>query len=168
MTAFPDEILALAARLIGACQAKDLKVAAAESCTGGLVMGSLTAVPGSSAAVDRGFVTYSNEAKVDILGVPAAYLVAGGPGAVSAEVVRAMAEGALRASAAQISAATTGIAGPTGGTPEKPVGLVYVAAARTGFETIQSPYNFAGDRDSVRMQTVAAALEMMLRQVDAP
>ncbi len=113
--------------------ASNKRIATAESCTGGLVAGLLTAVPGSSAVVDRGFVTYSNEAKTDLVGVPAALIAA--HGAVSEPVARAMAEGALGRSLADAAVAITGIAGPGGGSPDKPVGLVHFALALKGKPT---------------------------------
>ena len=118
--------------LIQHCLALRLKVVTAESCTGGLVAGALTGVPGSSAVVDRGFVTYSNEAKADMLGVDPKLIAR--DGAVSESVSRAMAEGALQRSLANIAVSITGIAGPGGGSDLKPVGLVHFACARKGFQ----------------------------------
>src|SRR5580698_10364370 len=125
---FSDALLAKARGLLAAAREKHLRVVTAESCTGGLIAGLLTEIPGSSDVVERGFVTYSNQAKEDLLGVPAALLHA--HGAVSEPVCRAMADGALKHSLAQLSVAVTGIAGPGGGSAEKPVGVVYVATAR--------------------------------------
>src|SRR5680860_1348870 len=121
-------LIAQAAALLDAARAKSDLIATAESCTGGLVAATLTAVPGSSDVFDRGFVTYSNTAKSEMLGVP--YWLIEKHGAVSEDVARAMAGGALSNSAASIAVAVTGIAGPDGGTPEKPVGLVHFAAGR--------------------------------------
>lgn len=150
----------MAARLLAACQARGLMVATAESCTGGLVAAALTAVAGSSAVVDRGFVTYSNEAKAEMLGVPMALIDA--HGAVSEAVARAMAEGALAHSRAHLTVAVTGIAGPGGGSADKPVGLVHFAAARRDGATVARHHHFAGDRESVRAQAVTTALALLL------
>ncbi|PZQ10880.1 MAG: damage-inducible protein CinA [Ancylobacter novellus] len=137
-----------------------LTIVTAESCTGGLVAGALTEVPGSSEAVDRGFVTYSNAAKTELLGVPAEMI--GRHGAVSEEVARAMAEGALAVAKAGAAVAVTGVAGPGGGSPEKPVGLVWFAAARRGGPTILREKRF-GDlgRAEIRRRSVLVALEML-------
>lgn len=154
---------ALAFDVLNACRRAGLMVATAESCTGGLVAGALTAIPGSSDVVDRGFVTYSNEAKMDMLGVPEALLRAFG--AVSEPVARAMAEGALARSRAQIAVSITGVAGPGGGTPDKPVGLVHFGLARKDKPTIATHRIFPGDRDAVRRQSVQQALTMVLESV---
>ncbi len=157
---FSQELRARAETLLAAARAKDLKIATAESCTGGLIAGLLTEIAGSSDALDRGFVTYSNQAKEEMLGVPGAMLRQ--HGAVSETVARAMAEGAIRNSTAQLSVAVTGIAGPGGGTDEKPVGLVHIAAARAGEATLHSECRF-GDigRSEIRLATVVAALELL-------
>jgi len=157
---FSQELRARAETLLAAARAKDLKIATAESCTGGLIAGLLTENPGSSDALDRGFVTYSNQAKEEMLGVPGAMLRQ--HGAVSETVARAMAEGAIRNSTAQLSIAVTGIAGPGGGTDEKPVGLVHIAAARAGEATLHRECRF-GDigRSEIRLATVVAALELL-------
>jgi nicotinamide-nucleotide amidase len=149
-----------ARRLIALCTARKLTVATAESCTGGLLVAALTEIPGSSAVVDRGFVTYSNRAKIGLLGVPAEVLDSAG--AVSEETARAMAAGALAHSPADLVVAVTGIAGPDGGTAEKPVGLVHLAAARRGGEVAHVEKRF-GDigRDGVRLATVREALAML-------
>ena len=132
------------------------KIATAESCTGGLIAGTLTAIAGSSDVFDRGWVTYSNEAKREQLGVGAMVLEA--RGAVSGEVAEAMAKGALHRSKADVAISVTGIAGPGGGSPEKPVGLVYIGLARKDGWSQVERCQFDGDRDSVRAQTVARAL----------
>ncbi len=163
---FPDRVLRLADEILAACRAGGLRLAVAESCTGGLVAGSLTSMPGSSDMVERGFVTYSNAAKGEMLGVPDSLLAA--HGAVSAEVVRAMAEGALERSSADLGVAVTGIAGPGGATPAKPVGLVHIAAARRGCDTVDERHVFSGDRAAVRLRAVEAALVLLLRQATAP
>jgi nicotinamide-nucleotide amidase len=147
-----------AAALLAALQAKGLTVATAESCTGGLIAAALTAIPGSSATVLAGFVTYSNAAKTRMLGVPETMLAA--HGAVSEPVARQMAEGALAASGADIAVSCTGIAGPGGGTPTKPVGLVFIGCAQRGGETRVARHVFPGDRTEVRAATVQAALGM--------
>jgi len=156
---FSDDQKALAEDVLNACRDQGLKLAAAESCTGGLITGLLTAVSGSSDVVERGFVTYTNEAKHELLGVPEDLFES--VGAVSGEVARAMAEGALKHSSAQIAVAVTGVAGPTGGTADKPVGLVHIAVARDGAETLFEHHTFDGDRDAVREQTVWAALKLV-------
>ena len=150
----------MAEAVLAACRDAGLKLATAESCTGGLISGCLTAVAGSSDVVDRGFVTYTNEAKSQLLGVELAMFDL--HGAVSEEVARAMAEGAINNSDAQISIAVTGIAGPSGGSSEKTVGLVHIAAAKDGAETLHERHIYSGDREDVRTNTVSAALEMVL------
>ena len=157
---FDKPLVSAAANILDACRAAGLGLTTAESCTGGLIAGCLTAVPGSSDVMERGFVTYSNQAKTDMLGVPADLIAA--EGAVSEAVVLAMAEGALRRSPASLAVAVTGIAGPGGGTPSKPVGLVHMAAARHG-EVLHQRQVFAGDRDAVRLAAVAAALALVKR-----
>jgi nicotinamide-nucleotide amidase len=161
---FPKKLVRLAEAVLDACRAKGLKLATAESCTGGLVAGCLTAVAGSSDVVERGFVVYANAAKVENLGVPEAMIAA--HGAVSEDVARAMAEGALVRSRADITTAVTGIAGPGGETPTKPVGLVHVAVARKGRLTVHERHVIAGDRDAVRLESVAIALRMLKRQAE--
>ena len=157
---FSPDLLARAENLLTKARAGDVRIATAESCTGGLIAALLTEIPGSSDVFGRGFVTYSNKAKEDMLGVPAATLRQ--HGAVSEAVARIMAEGAIRNSTAQLSVAVTGIAGPGGGTDEKPVGLVHIAAARAGEPTLHREYRF-GDigRSEVRLASVEAALEML-------
>ena len=157
---FDDDLVARARTLIALCAQRKLMLATAESCTGGLVAGLLTEIAGSSAVVERGFVTYSNEATNELIGVP-------GPlsethGAVSTEVALAMAEGALAHSRAQISVAITGVAGPGGGTAEKPVGLVHFATARKGSATIPVEKRF-GDlgRTEVRRAALLCALDLL-------
>ena len=157
------ELERLAGRVLDACRAGGLRLAVAESCTGGLIAASLTAVAGSSDVVDRGFVTYSNQAKMDLLGVPEALLES--QGAVSEEVARAMADGALARSGVDLGVAVTGIAGPGGATPAKPVGLVHIAVARRGQPTLGERHVFAGDRGRVRSAATIAALTLIERQV---
>ncbi len=137
-------------------------MATAESCTGGLIAARITEVAGSSAYFDRGFVTYSNDAKMRQLDVPETLI--NQFGAVSAEVAKAMAQGALKNSAAQITVSVTGIAGPTGGTPQKPVGLVYIGVATHAGVTVYENH-FNGDRASIRQQAVIRAIEYAINQI---
>ncbi len=155
-------LLAHAEVLLRTLREAGLTVATAESCTGGLIAGTLTAVAGSSDVVERGFVTYSNEAKTEMIGVPAEMIEK--LGAVSAEVARAMAEGALGHSRANVTVAVTGIAGPGGGSADKPVGLVYLAGARRGQATIvlERRYGDLG-RSGIRLATVSDAFEILER-----
>jgi len=157
---FPDEMRARAQDLLDAYRAAGLTIVTAESCTGGLIAALLTDIPGSSKTVERGFVTYSNEAKIECLGVPPETIAA--HGAVSEETARAMAEGALRASRADIGVSVTGVAGPGGGSAEKPVGLVHLACARRRGETrhMEMRYGDLG-RSMVRLRTVADALALL-------
>ena len=150
----------LAAAVLDACRARHLKVATAESCTGGLVAGALTDVPGSSDVVDRGFVTYSNEAKQQMLGVTSETLR--DHGAVSRQTAEAMARGAIANSQAHLAVAITGVAGPGGGSDDKPVGLVHFAAAdRGGAITAQEMRYGAVGRAEIRRQSVLQALTML-------
>jgi nicotinamide-nucleotide amidase len=155
-----QDLLPRAAALLDLCKAKRLMIATAESCTGGLVAGLLTEVPGSSAVVERGFVTYSNEAKAEAIGVPMALIAA--HGAVSEPVAQAMAEGALARSRADLAVAITGIAGPGGGSEAKPVGLVHFGIAVRGGETrhLERRYGDLG-RAAIRARAVADALELL-------
>jgi nicotinamide-nucleotide amidase len=150
-----------AAALLGALQAKGLTLATAESCTGGLIAAALTAIPGSSATVLAGYVTYSNEAKTRMVGVPAALLAA--HGAVSEPVARQMAEGARDDAGADIAISCTGIAGPGGGSAAKPVGLVFIGCAMRGQATRVERHVFPGDRNAIRAATVAAAFALIRR-----
>jgi nicotinamide-nucleotide amidase len=156
----PQYLANIAADILTKAIAQQLKIVTAESCTGGLVGGCFTEVPGSSKAYDRGFATYSNEAKRDVLGVPQALLKE--HGAVSEPVVRAMATGALEISGADLSVAITGIAGPGGAGPGKPGGLVHFAAARKGGDVVHERHEF-GDigRSIVREKSVETALKLM-------
>lgn len=162
---FPDDIQSLARQVIEAAAARGLTVATAESCTGGLVAGALTAVAGSSAVFERGFVTYSNAAKTDLLGVPATMI--GEVGAVSEPVARAMAAGAAARSGAGVSVSVTGVAGPGGGSPDKPVGLVHFGASGPG-GVIHAEQRF-GDigREAVRLAGVRTALGLLLDRIGA-
>lgn len=154
----PDATLEEAASLLAALQAKHLTIATAESCTGGLIAAALTAIPGSSASVLAGFVTYSNEAKTSMLGVPAEMIER--HGAVSEEVARRMVEGALRASGASVALACTGVAGPGGGSLLKPVGLVWMGAGRRGGAIVTEHRIFPGDRTAIRAETVRHCFAM--------
>lgn len=159
MSEFVAEKEAIA--VLEACRKAGLMIATAESCTGGLIAGALTDIAGSSDVVDRGFVTYSNEAKNEMISVPMELI--GQVGAVSKEVAIAMAEGALKHSRAGISIAVTGVAGPGGGSDEKPVGLVHIASARNGQPTLHRECRFGQkSRADIRHATVLAALELVL------
>jgi nicotinamide-nucleotide amidase len=155
-----DTIRDAAARVLDACRSRGLKIATAESCTGGLVAGALTEIPGSSDVLDRGFITYSNAAKQEMLGVAAGILDQ--HGAVSRQTAEAMAEGALAVSNADLAVAVTGIAGPGGGSAAKPVGLVHFAAAACGGRRLHREKRY-GDvgRSAVRREAVAEALAML-------
>jgi nicotinamide-nucleotide amidase len=155
--------LDLATRLGGLLEARGWRVSTAESCTGGLVAGAITDVAGSSAWFERGFVTYSNEAKMEMLGVRTETLAA--HGAVSEATAREMALGALARSGSDLVAAVTGIAGPSGGSAEKPVGLVCFAWARRGGATLACTRQFAGGRAAVREAAVATALDGLIEQM---
>ncbi|MBX6424710.1 MAG: CinA family protein [Variibacter sp.] len=156
-----DQLRARAHAVLDACRARKLMVAAAESCTGGLVAACLTDIAGSSDVFDRGFVTYSNAAKREMLGVPAEVLDQ--HGAVSSATAQAMAQGALDRSRAHIAVAITGIAGPSGGSMEKPVGLVHFAAASLNGRTLHRERRYGPiGRAGVRQHSALEALEMML------
>lgn len=155
-----EETYARAVSVLDAFRARGWTLATAESCTGGLVAGALTEVPGSSDVVDRGFVTYSNAAKMAMIGVPEATLAT--HGAVSEQIARAMAEGALKAAGVNAAVAITGVAGPGGGSETKPVGLVHFACARRDGETIHREKRFGEiGRAEVRRLSVLEALELL-------
>jgi nicotinamide-nucleotide amidase len=156
---FDSETLALAQAVLDSCRARSWTLATAESCTGGLVAAALTAIAGSSDVVERGFVTYSNEAKATLLGVPQATLAA--HGAVSAETAAAMAEGTIARSPVDVAVSVTGIAGPGGGSAEKPVGLVHFGLARREGASTTVRRVFPGDRDAVRQAALLVALELL-------
>lgn len=159
---FSAELIREAQHLLDVMRARSLRLATAESCTGGLIAALFTEIAGASDVFERGFVTYSNAAKIGDLGVDLETLMR--HGAVSAEVARAMAGGALRASAADMALAVTGIAGPGGGSPEKPVGLVHIGFAKRGTPAMSQEFRF-GDpgRSAIRMNTVAEALRLLDR-----
>lgn len=159
----PDSLLHEAEALLAACRARHVMLATAESCTGGLIAAALTAIAGSSDVVDRGFVTYSNEAKHDLVGVPMPLIDR--HGAVSEEVARAMAEGALANSRADITVSVTGVAGPGGGSAEKPVGLVCFGLAQRGRPVHTERQIFPGDRGAIRAATVAHAFALIRARV---
>ncbi|WP_221997502.1 CinA family protein [Rhizobium laguerreae] len=160
MSLFPDDILSAAEAIVRDFTAAGLMISTAESCTGGLIAGALTEISGSSAVVDRGFVTYTNSAKIEMLGVQAETLSRFG--AVSEETARQMVHGALFRSRADIAVAVTGIAGPGGGSAEKPVGLVHLAAKSRAGALIRRKVLY-GDigRSEVRLATIRTALEMV-------
>jgi len=153
------DLLTRSEALLEAYRDAGLKLATAESCTGGLIAATLTEVAGSSDVVERGFITYSNEAKSELLGVPTTLIER--VGAVSAEVAEAMARGALDQSAADVAVSVTGIAGPGGATAEKPVGLVYLGLCRRGCEATNERHVFTGDRHAVRQAALLAALTLL-------
>jgi nicotinamide-nucleotide amidase len=157
---FSPDLITRATELIARYREAALMAATAESCTGGLIAGLLTEIPGSSDMLERGFVVYSSAAKQELLGVPAETLV--NYGAVSEQTAVAMAEGALRASRAEVAVSVTGIAGPDGGTAAKPVGLVHFACARRGKPTVARGERFgAVGREEVRLASVRVALDLL-------
>jgi nicotinamide-nucleotide amidase len=162
---FPSDLTTRAAKLVARYRAAGLMAATAESCTGGLIAGLLTEIPGSSNMLERGFLVYSNAAKQELLGVPAETLEH--HGAVSGETAVAMAEGALRASRADVAISVTGVAGPDGGTKTKPVGLVHFACARRGKRTVALEERF-GDigREAVRLASVRVGIELLEAAID--
>ncbi len=164
---FDETFVTRAASLLELCRGKKLKIATVESCTGGLVSALLTEVPGSSDVVERGFVTYSNASKAELVGVPPELIRE--LGAVSEPVARAMAEGGLARSKADVVVAITGVAGPGGGTATKPVGMVCFAVARRGGAVRALTHRF-GDlgRGAVRMQAVDAALVLLREAASQP
>ncbi len=167
MKVFPAELEDQAATLIDQCRVQKIKLALAESCTGGLAAGLLTSIAGSSDVIDRGFVTYSNAAKTEMLGVPQAVIAR--YGAVSEEVARAMAEGALANSRAVIAVSVTGVAGPGGGTADKPVGRVHCACARRGAPVLHVCLDFGPlDRQAIRLNSIGEMLRLVRRQAFAP
>jgi nicotinamide-nucleotide amidase len=156
---FPADILSLAQAVLDACRARGWHLATAESCTGGLVAAALTAIAGSSDVVERGFVTYSNEAKMEQLGVPSATIAA--HGAVSAETAAAMARGAVARASVDVAVSVTCIAGPGGGHATKPVGLVFLGLARRDGRCRTERHVFAGDRGAVRGAALRSALDLL-------
>lgn len=159
----PEALIDAASALLEACREAGMTIATAESCTGGLVAGCLTEIAGSSDVFERGFVTYSNDAKSELLGVPAAMITR--HGAVSEEVAKAMAIGALARSRALMTVAITGVAGPGGGSKEKPVGLVHFASAITGGTTVHERHEFDGNRTDVRREAVRTAIRILADRI---
>lgn len=160
-------LTAPATDLLALCRSHGVKIVTAESCTGGLISAALTEIAGSSDVFERGFVTYSNEAKSDMLGVSAELI--NSDGAVSERVARAMAEGALKNSNAHIAVAVTGVAGPGGGTDEKPVGLVHIAVAKSGGTTQHQRCQFKSkSRNKIRTKTVRRAFKMIDEMLNEP
>lgn len=158
---FNAETLTLAETVLAACRVRGWRVATAESCTGGLVAAALTAIPGSSDVFDRGFVTYSNNAKMELLGVPEATIAA--HGAVSAETAAAMAQGAVVRAGVDLAVSVVGLAGPGGGTLEKPVGTVHFGIGKR--DGCRNEHRiFPGDRARIRQQAVVMALELLLAE----
>jgi nicotinamide-nucleotide amidase len=163
---FDTDITAQAAQLVDLCRRKQLILATAESCTGGLIAAAITSVPGSSDVFDAGFITYSNAAKRSMLGVPAALIASAG--AVSEDVARAMADGAIRQSKADFAVAVTGVAGPGGGSAMKPVGLVHCAVASRNGGTVHLELHLGEiGRGAVRSHTVRHALQMVYTSASA-
>ena len=160
---FPQDLHQLAEKTIRGFAAEKKKIVTAESCTGGLIAALLTSIAGASAVVERGFVSYSNDAKVEVLGVLPELLNM--HGAVSSAVAEAMATGALEYSLADVAVSVTGIAGPDGGTPSKPVGLVYLGIATRAGALFHVQCQFKGNRDDVRMQAVREALTLLSAQI---
>ncbi|HET9345746.1 MAG TPA: CinA family protein [Candidatus Limnocylindrales bacterium] len=160
-----DPLVGLAERLQGVCLGRGLTIAVAESCTGGLVADAITDIAGSSGYFAGGVVSYSNEAKEGLLGVPGAVLAA--HGAVSAQVARAMAEGVRDRFGTSVAASVTGIAGPDGGTDAKPVGLTYVAVADADGVDVRR-HLWSGDRAANKVSSAAAVLELLLERIEAP
>lgn len=163
MSIFNNEWLRAAENLLQQLREKKLTLTTAESCTGGLLGALLTEIPGCSDVFTHGYITYANAAKKNMIGVPETLIAT--HGAVSEQVARAMAEGALRAAQADVSVAITGIAGPGGATTQKPVGLVHIASAGAGYKTLHAAHHFTGNRASVRLQAVAAALALLNEQL---
>jgi nicotinamide-nucleotide amidase len=156
---FDPETLALAEEVLALCRARHWRIATAESCTGGLVAAALTAIAGASDVVERSFVTYSNEAKSELLGVAADTIAA--HGAVSAQTAAAMARGAVARAPVDLAVSVTGVVGPGGGTPQKPVGLVYLGVARKDGAARVERRIFPGDRAEIRNAALVLALELL-------
>ena len=161
---FPLEINNRVSGILKLCKQKGVTIVTAESCTGGLIAGCLKEVPGSSAVIEGGFVTYSNQAKMSMLSVKLEQLDQ--YGAVSEEVARSMAEGALGSSKADIAIACTGVAGPSGATDTKPVGLVHLSCASRQHPTLHKKCNFSGERSTIRLATVDAAFGLIEAQLN--
>lgn len=158
------ELRELSEHVLSVCRTEKMMLATAESCTGGLISAALTSIPGSSDVLERAFVTYTNTAKHEMIGVPNHLFDT--VGAVSYEVAAAMANGALKNSRAQIAVSVTGVAGP-GASEHKPAGLVYIGAVSQSTEVLVEECHFDGDRDAVRHASAMKALQMVLQTVDA-
>ena len=164
---FSPALIARAEGLVGAYRSRGWRVVTAESCTGGLIAALLTEIPGSSSVVERGFVTYSNQAKTDLIGVPAGLIAA--HGAVSRPVADAMSQGALARSRATVAVSVTGIAGPGGGTPMKPVGLVFLARAQAGTTPVVLERRYGEQsRHAIRLAALGDALRLLEEALHAP
>jgi PncC family amidohydrolase len=160
---FSEKALIKSKALLKGLKKHNLRLSVAESCTGGLFSALITETPGSSEVFDRGFVTYSNKSKVDLLTVPTFYL--NDYGAVSRETVIAMAEGALLMSSANISIAITGIAGPKGGNENHQIGTVFISCAQKGKNTIYKKYHFSGNRQEIREQSIDSAMDLLINNI---
>lgn len=161
---FSPEIIDKSSELIKILAKKNKKIVAAESCTAGLFAAAITEISGASEVFERGYITYSNASKIDLLTVPTFYIDE--YGAVSLETAVAMAEGALLMSRADVSVAITGIAGPDGGSEQKPVGTVFIASAMKGKDTICEQFLFSGSRSQIRSEAVKAAMDMVIKRLD--
>lgn len=162
---FPDNLRTTANELFQSLKKKKMRLATAESCTGGLIGALITDIPGSSSIFERGFITYSNASKIELLTVPTFYIE--DYGAVSMEVAVAMAEGALLMSKADISVSVTGCAGPDGGTAEKPIGTVFIGCAVKNSQTVFEKFLFSGSREQIRFQSVEASMALALKCLSA-
>jgi nicotinamide-nucleotide amidase len=160
---FSQNLLDRAKKVLDLAKAKGARIATAETCTAGLVSACLTSVPGASEIFERGYVLYHYDAKTKGLDVPES--VAKTHGAVSGEITRALADGALANSTAGYAVAVTGYAGPGGGSAKDPVGTIYVAAAGRGAQTLVKRHQFSGDRDAVRLAAVGAALDLLVERI---
>ena len=160
---FSPEITGKAHDILKALRKREYKLATAESCTGGLLSAAITEIPNSSEVFERGYVTYSNDSKVELLTVPTYYIE--DFGAVSYQTAVAMAEGALLMSKANIAVSITGVAGPDGGTEKTPVGTVYIATAYEGHESVHELHNFSGSRHCVRERSIITAFDMILNRI---
>lgn len=161
---FPALMIEQAREVVEICKRRGLSISTAESCTGGLIASILTEIPGASDVFTHGFITYANPAKVAMVDVPETTLAS--YGAVSEPIARSMAEGALRTAGTSLAIGVTGIAGPGGGTAEKPVGLVHIACAAEHAKTLHKECRFDGSRTCIRLKTVEAALGMLLKQLE--
>ncbi len=161
---FPPLMLEQAGEVVAICARRGLTIATAESCTGGLIAAILTEISGASSVFTHGFITYANPAKVSMVDVSETALAS--HGAVSETIARAMAEGALRTAGVSLAIGVTGVAGPTGGTENKPVGLVHMACASSNGKTTHKALHFEGSRTCIRLKAVEAALGMLLKQLE--